>query len=94
MTDPVPKAVCHVCDTPDGDHLDWCTPQAREQRPSKDLLNVVKGLRYRSDGVVDDFTADVEVDGMSLGIHQQDDIISLDVDEARALRDWLNKVVP
>lgn len=21
--------VCPVCDTPDGDHLDWCTPQAR-----------------------------------------------------------------
>lgn len=36
MTDPVPSKVCHVCDTPDGDHLDWCTPQAREQRPSKD----------------------------------------------------------
>lgn len=65
-----------------------------EQAPTKDQLNVVKGLRYRSDGVVDDFTADVEVDGKSLGIHQQDDIVSLDADEARALRDWLNKVLP
>lgn len=42
MTDPVPsKATCHVCDTPDGDHLDWCTPQAREQRPSKELTEAV-----------------------------------------------------
>lgn len=65
-----------------------------EQVPTKDQLNVVTGLRYRSDGVVDDFIAEVEADGKSLGIFQQDDIISLDVDEARALRDWLNKVVP
>jgi hypothetical protein len=64
-----------------------------EQLPKEDRLNVVIGLRYRSDGVVDDFTADVEADGMSLGIHQQNDIISLDADEARALRDWLNKVL-
>lgn len=65
-----------------------------EPVPSKDQLNVVKGLRYSSDGVIDDFTAEVEADGESLGIFQQDDIISLDADEARALRDWLNKVVP
>lgn len=32
------KEECHVCDTPDGDHLDWCTPQAREQRPSKEWM--------------------------------------------------------
>jgi hypothetical protein len=62
--------------------------------PIPDQFNVVKGLRYRYDGVVDDFTAEVEADGKSLGIFQQDDIISLDVDEARALRDWLNKVLP
>ena len=45
MTDPVPsKATCHVCDTPDGDHLDWCTPQAREQRPSKDLCSELRRM--------------------------------------------------
>lgn len=22
---------CPVCEMPDGDHLDWCTPQAREK---------------------------------------------------------------
>lgn len=51
-------------------------------------------LRYKSDGVTVDFSADVEFDGKSLGIFQHDDIISLDADEARALRDWLNKVLP
>lgn len=39
MTDPVPSNVCPVCETPDGDHLDWCTPQAREQPPSKEWMD-------------------------------------------------------
>jgi hypothetical protein len=39
MTEQRPSQSCPVCETPDGDHLDWCTPQAREQRPSKDLVS-------------------------------------------------------
>lgn len=44
MSEQRPSQPCPVCETPDGDHLDWCTPQARgektEQRPSKDQLSV------------------------------------------------------
>lgn len=46
--------VCPVCDTPDGDHLDWCTPQARDaSRSSKqcchDPLDGRSTLRYEVD---------------------------------------------
>lgn len=50
MTDPVPSnSTCPVCETPDGDHLDWCTPQAREHLPSKELAEAIAAANRQLD---------------------------------------------
>lgn len=52
VEDPVPSKPCSVCECPDGDHYDWCTPQAREQRPSNEwgIAEAFKTLKQLTEG--------------------------------------------
>jgi hypothetical protein len=71
MTDPVPSKVCPVCECPDADHYDWCTPQAREeQRPSKDLCSQLRALPagYRLLG----YTAAEEIERLRRPAHERE----------------------
>lgn len=87
VTDPVPsEATCPVCDTPDGDHLDWCTPQAREQRPLKDLPEVHLTLEQTTRAAI--LASEIDPSpyrAARLIVHLQD--------ENKVLREWHKEAV-
>jgi hypothetical protein len=66
----------------------------RNPMTGDELFNDVPKLKHRYPGGPLNYEATVDCDRATIAVFQGKDILSLTVDEARPLRDWLNKVIP